>query len=501
MLGAIAPSFFLCYDGEKRKGVLTMLKDDKTIIDGVLAEFLETCKYPHGSRHEGPLIDYLQKRLESRDWPVLRDHLGNLRADIPATPGREKAPLVCIQGHMDMVCAVKPGSGYEPLTDPIRAQVVDGVLCTDGCSSLGADNNLGNAAVLYLLDQKVPHGPLRLIFTMSEELGLLGVTELSREWLDGVQYLINTDGFKLGRAVVSSAGGLRQCYEKEISFTDNLRNLAFFVRVGTSTGGHSGYDINKGRANCIKLLALFLHQLGADWELCSFSGGHALNAIPLDAGAVIALEDAEGMEERVAEFNRKIRSLYAVTDPRVALTVEAVPAPERVWSRESRDSLLDFLLLLTDGTVAMHRTMPELVAASCNLGAVREREDGRVEVDSFMRFANAFYEDMMVSRHDRAARLLGFACSLHGYPCWEGDASNPLAQKMSGIYRELTGEEMELTAVHVGLEPSLLGVKNPEMVMVVTGPEILDPHSVDERAPIAGLGTYVRLLARTLEEI
>ena len=149
----------------------------------------------------------------------------------------------------------------------------------------------------------------------------------------------------------------------------------------------------------------------------------------------------------------------------------------------------------------MHDTMPGLVSASSNIGAVRVSEDGELEVDCFVRSAGEFTEEIIGYQHGRLAQLNGFRTQLHRYPGWAGDADNPLAKKMAEIYRRLIGKEMEITAVHVGLEPGVLGAKNPNMIMVSTGPDIHNPHSVDESAPVAGIATYVRLLQQTLEEI
>lgn len=156
-------------------------REDREIIDGVTARFLAMCRLPHGSWHEGALADALAGQFRDRGWSVSRDSVGNLRVDIPAAPGREGAPLTALQGHMDMVCAVAPGSGWDPLGDPVNARVEDGVLRTDGRSSLGADNGLGNAAVLYLLDQGTAHGPLRLLLTVAEEVGLQGARRVNPE--------------------------------------------------------------------------------------------------------------------------------------------------------------------------------------------------------------------------------------------------------------------------------------------------------------------------------
>ena len=480
-------------------------REDREIIDGVVKEFLALCAVPHGSWREGTLADLLAGRFRDRGWSVSRDDAGNLRADIPASPGREEAPLVALQGHLDMVCAAAPGSGWDPLTDPVAARVEDGVLRTDGRSSLGADNNLGNAAVFYLLGQGAAHGPVRLLLTVAEEVGLQGARRVDPDWLAGVWYLINTDGFRLGQAVVSSAGGRRETFRKQLHTVPRNKPMAFEVTLGGSLGGHSGYDINKGRANCNKLLTLLLGELRdeLDYELAWFQGGHAPNAIPLEARAVIAADRLAGplLAQAADRANRKLQPILGRTDPGVRLSLREVPPPERVWQRGSRDSMLDLVSLLNNGVFAMHDTMPGQVSASSNVGRVWVNERHEIEVNCFVRCAIGFSEEILGFQRARAARLTGFHATVDSYPGWAGDTSNPLARRMAAIYRTLTGQDMDITAVHIGLETSVLGAKKPDMVMVSTGPDILNPHSTDEHAPVAGLATYVRLLAATLEEL
>lgn len=480
-------------------------KEDTLVADGVVEEFLAMCRFPHGSWNEGALAGWLADRFRRRGWVVYRDSLGNLRADVPAAPGRENAPLVAIQGHMDMVCAVAPGSGYEPLRDPVTAGVTDGVLRTDGRSSLGADNNLGNAAALYLLGRTFGHGPLRLLLTVAEEVGLQGAKGVDPEWLNGVRYLINTDGFKLGRAVISSAGGRREVFCKKLHTVPRNKPMAYELTLRGSLGGHSGYDINKGRANSNKLLTVLLGELREelDYELAWYRGGHAHNAIPLEARAVITADRMAGplLLRAVDRANRGIQTILGHTDPGVRLELREVPPPERVWQKGSRDSMLDLVGFLHNGVFAMHETMPGQVSASSNVGRVFVNEHKEIEVDCFIRCAIGFSEEILGFQNARAAHLTGFHTRVESYPGWAGDDSNPLARRMAAIYKRITGEEMEITAVHIGLEPSVLGAKNPEMIMVSTGPDIANPHSTDEHAPVAGLGTYVRLLKETLEEL
>lgn len=484
---------------------LGSLGDDKTVCDGVIRQFQAICAYPHGSWHEEPLVDYLEALCRSRGWTTIRDTYNNLRADVPATPGMERAPLVVLQGHTDMVCAVAPGSGYRPAEDPIVTAVEDGVLRSDRRSSLGADNNLGNAAVLYLLSRPVRHGPLRLLFTVAEEVGLQGAKRVDPAWLEGGRYLINTDGFTFGQAVISSAGGRRETYTKKLHTVPRAGGHAFAIRLSGFLGGHSGYDIHKGRGNAIKLLALFLGELReqVDYDLADFRGGHAHNAIPLEAEAVITADRAFAapLAMAVERLRSNMARLFSHTDPDIQVSLREVPPPERVWNRGSRDSTLDLAALLYNGVFAMHDSLPGQVSASANLGRLYVNDRREIELDEFIRCAIDFSEEILGFQHARAAKLTGFHVQADSYPGWLGDADNPLARAMAKVYRRQTGGKLDITAVHVGLEPSVLGAKHPGLTMISSGPDIVNPHSTDEHAPIDTLAPYVRLLAGTLEEL
>ena len=481
------------------------LGSDSAIRAGVVAEFLAMCPYPHGSWNEGALVEWYLQRLAALGARAQRDEWGNILGEIPPTPGLEKAPRVLFQGHIDMVCAVAPGSGWDPRHDTVNAAVTDGVLRTDGRSSLGADNNLGNAAVLYLLSRGVPHGPVRVLFTVAEEVGLQGAEKVDPAWLEGCDYLINTDGFKLGDAVVSSAGGRRERYTRKLITVPRRDPMAYQVTLRGFLGGHSGYDINKGRGNAIKLLTLFLGELRdrVDYDLAGFQGGHAPNAIPMEATAVITADRAFAVPLALAveKLRGSLLKLFSHTDPQVQVELREVPPPQRVWSQACRDDTLDMVALLYNGVFAMHDTIPGQVSASANVGRVLVNDQGEIEIDSFVRCAIDFSEEIIAFQHARAARLTGFTVAARSYPGWMGDRSNPLARTMSRVYQRLTGRGLNVTAVHIGLEPSVLGAKAPHMVMVSTGPDIANPHSTDEHAPVEGLSTYVRLLAGTLAEL
>lgn len=474
-----------------------MNENDQTILDGVLEQFFSICRYPHPSWGEGPLADYVESLLRSRGLFPVRDGWNNLMADVPATPGRENAPRVIVQGHLDMVCAVKPGSGYDPAASPVTPVVQDGVLRSDGNSSLGADNNLGNAAVLWLLGQNIPHGPVRLLFTAAEEVGLQGAGKVDPTWLAGARYLINTDGFSLGKAIVSSAGGLRETFTRPLETVPRRKSAVFALRLTDFPGGHSGYDIHRGRPNPIRLAADFLRELGGqvEVELLSLNGGHAHNAIPMDCAALIAVDEGDMpvLERAAADFFREISGGTVRLE-------RAQRFPDRAWTPDCRDKVVEALRELTIGVYAWRDEEKKQVSASANLGRVEQTGDA-VTVSCFIRCARRGDQAALEEQHTRTMERAGFSGRTDGYPGWPERAENPLADTLAAVWKELTGREMVIEAVHVGLEPSVLGAKNPALIMVNTGPDILDPHSLDERAPLAGLPDYVRLLVGTLDRL
>lgn len=450
------------------------------ITAGILAEFEGLSRRPHGSWNEEAESAYLAGRLRELGLAPVADEIFNLMADVPATPGFEHAQKVIVQGHMDMVCAVAPGSGFDPKRDRVSAMVENGVLRTDGRSSLGADNNLGNAAVLWLLARgNISHGPLRLIFTVAEEVGLAGAKEVSPAWLEGARYLINTDGFHLGRAVVSSAGGRREYYRRSLdtAFTRGAR--AYRVTLSGFPGGHSGEDIDKDRPNPLRLLAGKLLELADGWELAEFSGGTGLNVIPAWASAVVVLPEGMAPQEGWV--------------PETAL-------PERVWSEACKRGTLELITGLYNGVYGWHKDFPGIVSASGNVG-LAEVKEGVVEVSTFLRCTRFADEETLAVQNLTLAGRTGFGQTVARFPSWQGDASNPLALLMAEVYHAQTGMEMEITAVHVGLEPSFFQEKAPDLIMVSTGPDIIDAHSIHERAPLASLPPYAALLTGTLERL
>lgn len=476
----------------------------EAVTAGIVEEFRGLSARPHGSGHEEGECAYLLERLKRLGLSPVRDGAGNVMADVPPTPGREHAPRLIVQGHMDMVCAVAPGGGFDPLRDGVTVVTEGGFLRSDGRSSLGADNNLGNAAVLFLLEKKVPHGPLRLLFTVSEEVGLKGAAQVDPAWLAGAECLLNTDGFHLGLAVTGSAGGRRETYVRPVDWEAARGNKAFEVLLSGGLGGHSGDDIHRRRLNALWAMSALLEDRLFPWaEVADFSGGTGHNVIPGGARIVVVLPAGKEAELRYEceMFQKELNAYWGQSEPDLRVTITPAPCPKLVWSEETSRAVYSMVSRLYHGVFAMHPAFPNVVGASANVGQLAVEQNQAV-VRTFLRCVDKKDEETLIRRNHDVARNAGFTLAqVSSYPSWPGDGDNHLVRTLCRAYEEETGRTMAVTAVHVGLEPSVLGAKNPAMVMASTGPDILDAHAITERAPLAGLPDYAALLAGTLENL
>ncbi|WP_462384654.1 M20/M25/M40 family metallo-hydrolase [Intestinibacillus massiliensis] len=479
---------------------------DERIIDGVLWEFLGLCDMPHGSGNEQQASDYLMDRLRRMGLSPVRDDSLNVIADLPPTPGCEGAPLTAVQGHMDMVCAAAPHSAFDAARDPVIALVRDGCLCTNGASSLGADCGIGNAAALYLLSHpNTAHGPVRLLFTTGEEVGLKGALHMDKKYVSDVRYLINTDGFQQGDVVVSSSGGRRETYLRPLLTAVPPGDRAWRLSLDGFRGGHSGYDIDKGRANTIKLLSVFLTELSqrVPFALASFDGGTAHNAIPFASEAVLVAPSrhAEAMERAAFTFQQRVSDMFSVTDPCGRVRLSPCALPPRVWSDADMRATLDLCILIYNGVYSMDAYLPGRVGSSSNLGRVTVNGSGQVEVRSMVRCAVGANEEIIAMQHRRAAAMAGFTMTVGGYKGWPGTADNPLAQLMDRVYYRQNARHLHITSMHAGLETSAFYEKNPGMGIVSAGMTVRNPHSPDEHVEIVSIPPYVKMLHGTLRAI
>jgi len=472
------------------------------------SHFDNLLRVPRGSKSEGKAKEYVRAVAARCGLETTGDDAGNLLVRKAARPGREAAPVVVLQAHLDMVQEKNADVVHDFSSDPIRPVRTGEWLTADG-TTLGADNGIGVAAMLALLEaDDVSHGPLELLFTIDEETGLTGARALPDDLLEG-RLLINLDSEEEGTVTIGCAGGGDSTLYLPIAESERAAAtgaVALSVSVAGLKGGHSGVDIQLQRGNAIRVLvrALVAAVDAVDARLVSLSGGNARNAIPREASAVLLLSDAseEGACRSALEqsFSVAGRQL-ARSDPEPRFEVAAVEAPDSAWDDTSTRRALDLLNALPHGVLVMSLDLPGLVETSVNL-AVARPEDGRLFVRVHGR-SSMEGSLAVLRRHIRSIGELAGAEVSEGvaYPAWQPDVDSPLLALIRATYEQVVGEPPEVGAMHAGLECGIIGEKYDGMDMVSFGPRIEFPHSPDERVRIGSVAPFYGVLCRTLERL
>ncbi|MBQ8584686.1 MAG: M20/M25/M40 family metallo-hydrolase [Butyricicoccus sp.] len=469
---------------------------ESTTVTEIRKLFGLFCSVPHGSGHEQQLSDKLCEWLYAGGLSPEQDAHGNIVCDIAGT---QNGPLVALQAHLDMVCAV--GSpDYQPLSDPIRPIERDGWLCTAGESSLGADCGAGAAVMLRIArHDELPHPPLRLIFTVCEEVGLTGANQIDPACMDGVSYFINLDGFCFGRAVIGSAGGARLRMTRPIETEAVSAEMrAFRLTLSGLTGGHSGADIDKKRANAIEQLGLALRGLAAHAPLRLFDVhcGTASNAIPADAACAFVTD--RDPQAWLAQANAQLTLSCGANEPEARFTLTPCDLPEAVWTEALTQAVIGLACSCPNGVHQYHAHFPSLVGDSMNLGVLRT-EKGQVTALAMVRFSNPGADAVLVGRYAETAAACGFdfaepAC----YPVWPVRTDSDLIEKARACYEAVTGEPLTVEAYHVGLEPAVFHGYNPETQFITLGMTIENCHSPSERWKLDTIRPFSELMERLL---
>jgi dipeptidase D len=449
---------------------------------------------PRPSKHEEKMREYLKNFAEEHNFDYKVDATGNVLISVPATPGKENVPGVILQGHMDMVCEKRRDLEFDFLTQPIESYV-DGEWMRAKGTTLGADCGIGDAlAMAAITDPNIQHGPMEVLFTVDEETGLTGAFGIEPGFMHG-KYLINLDSEDEGEIFVGCAGGANT--EVSFSFSEDAvlpGRILLRIAVDKLTGGHSGDDINKRRANANKLLARVLYYMWTKYEpqLVEINGGNLHNAIPRDAYAIIAI-DAEQREQARVDFNMitaDIEAEFHVEEPNMHFTMESVPAPENdyAWAIEQSkaDKLVFALQAVHNGILEMNQDMPTLVETSSNLARIRtDKENKEVRIVSSQRSSALSSRLNMSNTFAAPFKLAGFDVkTADGYPGWKPNPQSHLLQITIEAYKKLFGKEPHVRAIHAGLECGLFSEKYPGLDMVSFGPTLRGVHSPDERLHI-----------------
>jgi dipeptidase D len=458
------------------------------------------------SRHEELASAHVKAWAAERGFDTSEDEIGNLVVRVPATPGREGAPTVVLQGHLDMVCERAPDSAYDPAEGRIGL-LRDGEWLTADGTTLGADDGVAIAAMMALVeDESLPHGPLELLMTVREEVGLEGVQALDGSMVTG-SILINLDSEEDGRLTVGCAGStdtwIRIDGPREPAASGDI---ALAVTVSGGKGGHSGSGIATGRSNAVKALGRALREAGGvtPFRLASLDGGKSRNAIPRDAAAVCLVDSgsADALRSAIADAAAGIRDAYKTTDAGVDVTVADTDTPADAWTADATARMLSAIALIPTGPLSMSPDFEGLVEMSSSLGEAIT-EGTQLTLHSLSRTSNgALLPDVMAAL-DATASLAGGELEVkHNYGAWRPDLDSPALKVAAAVFERVLGEKPIITAVHAGLESAVIGDKvSQPLDMLSFGPQIENPHSPDERVSVPTVERFWKLFVGTVDEL
>ena len=466
---------------------------------GVFHFFEELTRIPHGSGNTAAASDWAVNFAEERGLRYRRDEMGNVIIWKSASPGYEDHPAVILQGHLDMVCVQESGLGHNFETDPLELEIDGGWVKAKG-TTLGGDDGIAVAIAMALMDDNaIPHPPIEAVFTVDEEIGLLGANGLDCSDLEG-RKLINLDSEAEGVLTVSCAGGARCDIVKTFPLEESV-GAACALTVSGGQGGHSGTEIGKGLANANKVLAQCLKAMPGI-RLVSLSGGLQDNAIPKEAEAVFLAGNPSALEEVRKRFEEETRAAFGAAEPSLAVKLVTVP-PERRQALSPADSqaVIDLLNDYPNGVQAMSQDIPGLVQTSLNLGILR-LEGGKLSASSSVRSSVAAEKDALCRKLKALADQYGADYSRRGdYPPWEYRKESPLRDVMTEVYKRMTGREMKVEAIHAGLECGLFAGKMEGLDAVSMGPDMRDIHSTREKLSIASVQRLWAYLLEVLREL
>ena len=470
----------------------------------VWKHFAALAAIPRASEKEAAARNYVLALANRLGLKSVQDAAGNVVVRKPARPGREAAVPAALQGHLDMVCEKNEGTLHNFDTDPIRLVVDGDWLKADG-TTLGADNGVGVAAALAVMESDtVAHGPLEFVFTIDEESGLTGASRFPAGLLQS-KYLLNLDNEEENTLCIGCAGGVNSTARRKIARRPAPSGDAWRIRISGLAGGHSGVDIHRGRGNALRILgrALLVLMDGLPVAVAEINGGSKQNAIPREAFAVVGLDSAHGPQLRslLAAYEGEARSDLGAFDPGLRITVDAAARPEQVIADADAALIAGILIGQHHGVLAMSPDILGLVQTSTNLAIVATRQDD-VEIVTSQRSSIAASKRAAARMVATVFRFAGFEVEQSvDYPGWKPDPTSDIVRTAQAVHQDVLGKKPELIAMHAGLECGVIGEKYPGMQMISFGPQIVDVHSPSEKIKISSVGPFFSLLTGLLERL
>lgn len=470
----------------------------------VMYYFEKISEIPRCSYEEKKISDYLMDVADTLGYPAVRDEALNVIIKKPATPGYEDAPVVVLQGHMDMVCEKRDGSDHDFSKDPIDLKV-DGDYIIAEDTTLGADNGIAVAMALAILeDNTLLHPSLEILITSNEETGMTGARELDPDQISG-KILINIDAEEEGTALVSCAGGERNLITIPIEWREIEEKNLYKIQVSGLQGGHSGMEIIKERGNSNVILGRILNRLDLEGvDLVEVQGGSKSNAIPRSAFAKIALKDnrMEEMEVVLKVVEDEILTELASKDPGLKISIAKTDeTSSKAFDHNTKRALINTLYLIPNGVQSMSMDIEGLVESSNNLGVIETFGD-EIIIECTIRSSLGSLKANISEKIRKLAALSGVEFeSMSSYPAWEFKSDSYIRDVFKSSYREINGEELHIDAIHAGLECGLFDEKFENMDMISFGPNIYGVHAPGEYFSISSTRRVYELLLKVLENI
>ena len=472
----------------------------------VWQNFYKLTQVPRPSNHEEKAREFMMNWAKEHHIEARMDEAGNIIMSKPATPGMENRKGVILQGHLDMVPQKNEDTAHDFTKDPIQAYV-DGEWVRAKGTTLGADNGMGVAAAMAVLTATdIPHGPVEVLITATEETGMDGAIGLKTGELKG-EILLNMDSESEGELYVGCAGGLDSTFEFNCEEEKTpAASKAYKLAVKGLKGGHSGMDINLGRGNSNLLLFRFLKANATmlQLRLASINGGSLRNAIPRESFAVVTVPEtqAEKLIQQVKEFETIYKSELQLTEPDLQFFSEETELPAQVMSKDLQARLINAIVACPNGVVRMSDAMAGTVETSNNLALIQSK-DGKVVINTLMRSFVETAKDALAESLDAVFELAKADKIVFdgAYPGWKPNPDSAILKLMKNIYQKMYGKEPRVMAIHAGLECGILGSKYANWDMISFGPTICHPHSPDEKVNIVSVGKFWDYLKETLKNI
>lgn len=461
---------------------------------------------PRPSGHLEKVQKFLLDWAAEKGIDAHMDEAGNVLMYKPATPGYEDRKYVTLQGHMDMVPQKTPDSPHNFETDPIVTRI-DGEWVKATGTTLGADDGMAVATIMAIFeDDSIPHGPLEGFITTDEETTMYGVNHMADGELKG-EILLNLDNETHGEMVTGSAGGINLTAELEYKPVPvEEGDVAVKIVLTGLRGGHSGLEINEGRANANKCMARIVMDGITNFEarLGSWNGGNMRNAIPRHCEVIMTLPQenvAEFCETVNGEWADTLRDEYGYIEHDLKLTAEATELPKDLVPEEIQDNLVNAVTACHNGPLRFIPHLPSIVETSANL-AIIEIADGKAFFKDLVRSSSDSMRQLCCDTIESAFVMAGMKVEFDGaYPAWQPSPESPIVELMKQVYRELFNEENNVNVCHAGLECSVILSHCPGMDVVSFGPTLRSPHTPDERLLIDSVGKYYNFVLETLKRI